>query len=98
MLAGNTCALEVTCINLDSWLIGEDFKEDSALWRVEACADGLVVALAILIGVQTPVVVVTCSVLDLVEAVIYLLANLGRSAEVHWSSFYVLDFTCWNIE
>ncbi len=63
VLAGNTCALEVTGVNLDSWLIGEDLEEDSALWRVEACAYGLVVALAILIGIQTPVMVVTCSVL-----------------------------------
>ena len=98
MLAGNTCSLEVTGVNLDSWLVGEYFEEDSALRRVEAGANSLVIALAILIGVQAPVMVVTCSVLNLVEAVIYLLANLCWSTEIHWSSFYVLNLSCWNVK
>ena len=48
VLAGNTCSLEVTGVNLDSWLVGEYFEEDSALRRVEAGANSLVIALAIL--------------------------------------------------
>ena len=98
MLAGNACALEVTSVNLNTWLVGEYLEQDAALWRIEASAYCLVIALAILICIQTPVVVVTSSVLDLVEAVIHLLANLCRSAEIHWSFLYTLDFTCWNVQ
>ncbi|CUQ09824.1 Uncharacterised protein [Segatella copri] len=32
MLAGNTCALEVTGVNLNAWLVGKYFKKDTALW------------------------------------------------------------------
>ena len=32
VLAGNTCALEVTGVNLNAWLVGKYFKKDTALW------------------------------------------------------------------
>ena len=64
-LVANT--LEVTAVNLYARLVGEHLHEDTCLGAVEACADLSIIALTVLIGVQTPVVVVTTGILNLVE-------------------------------
>ena len=64
-LVSNT--LEVAAVDLYTRLIGKHLHEDAGLGAIEACADLCVVALAVLIGVQTPVVVVTTGILNLIE-------------------------------
>ena len=59
--------LEVTAVDLYTRLVGEHLHEDTGLRAVKAGADLSVVALAVLIGVQTPVVVVTTGILNLIE-------------------------------
>ena len=71
MLTGNlgigTYTLEITAVNLYTRLVGIHLHKDTSLRRVEASANLCVVALTILIGVQTEVVVITSGVLNLVE-------------------------------
>ena len=57
----STYALEVSAINLYTRLVGKHLHQDTGLGAVEAGAYGLVVALTVLIGVQTVVMVVTCT-------------------------------------
>ena len=60
-------ALEVTAVNLYARLVGKHLHKDACLGRVKACTNLCVVAFAILVGVQTPVVIETMCILNLVE-------------------------------
>ena len=93
LFAVNT--LEVASVALNTWLISEHFHEDTCLWRIERSADLSVIASC----VEAEVVVdaATC-VLNLVEVGTDSLADSCWLAEIEYSAFYRLDFTCWNVE
>ena len=83
--------LEVTAIYLYARLVGEHLQEDARLGRVQRGADSLVVTFAVLVGVQAPVVVETCGVLDLVKLlVVDVQAQRSSYTEVHRRTFYGL--------
>ena len=75
-------ALEVAAIDLNARLVGVHLHEDARCGTVEAGTNDGVVALAVLIGVQTPVVVVTTGILNLVELRLDAVANGVSVAEV----------------
>ena len=102
MLAGDvligTYTLEVTAVNLYTWLVGKHLHQDTCLGAVEAGANLCVVALTVLEGVQAVVVVVTCSVLNLVELRVDAVAQSVWLTEVHWSALNRLDLACGDIK
>ena len=57
--------LEVTAVHLYTGLVGKHLHEDTGLGAIEAGTYLCVVTLAVLEGVQTPVVVVTTGILNL---------------------------------
>lgn len=75
--------LEVSAVYLYTRLVGEHLHEDTGFRRIEAGADLCVVALTVLECVQTPVVVVTTGILNLVKLRLDAVANSVRCTEVH---------------
>ena len=75
--------LEVTAVHLNTRLVGEHLHENTGLGAVKAGTYLLVVALSFRKGVQTPVVVVTTGILDLVELRLDAVAEGMRRTEVH---------------
>ena len=66
-LCVSTYTLEVAAINLNTRLVGEHFHKDTCLGRVEAGANLCVVTLTVLECVQAEIMIVTRSILNLVE-------------------------------
>ena len=91
-------ALEVAAIDLNTRFVGVHLHEDACYGTVEACTYDGVVALAVLIGVQTPVVVVTTSVLNLVELRLDAIANGVSLAEIHRSTLHGLNLACGDVQ
>ena len=91
-------ALEITAVNLNARLVGEHLHEDTGLGTVQRGANLSVVALTVLIGIQTVVVVVTGSVLNLVELTVDRVADSMRCAEIHSSTLYRLNLACGDVE
>ena len=67
MLARYSCSLEITGIYLNTRLVGKHLHEDTSDGRVETCTYLSVITFAILISVQTPVVIVAGCIFYLVE-------------------------------
>ena len=93
-------ALEVTSITLNTRLVSEHLHEDTSLWRVERSTNLCIVTLAVLVCIQTEVVVDTAvSILDLIEVnLTNCIADSVRCGEVEWSILNWLDLTCWDVE
>ena len=84
VLACNASALEVAGIYLYSRFVGEHLEQDACDRRIERGAYLGVVALSVLVCVQTPVMVVASGVLYLlICSVVDCLADGMRLAEVH---------------
>ena len=98
VLAADACALEVAGIYLYARLVGVHLKEDAGNRRIKCGANLSVVALTVLICVKTPVVVVTGSILYLLECSVNdsLLYGVWL-AEVHRGSFYRSYLACCHI-
>ena len=62
-----TYTLEVAAIYLNTWLVGKHLHKDTSLWRVKTCTNLCVVTLTVLKSIQTEIVIVTCSILNLVK-------------------------------
>ena len=63
----STNTLEIAAVNLNTWLVGKHLHEDTSLGRIEAGTYLCVIALTILVSVQTEIVVIASRILDLVE-------------------------------
>ena len=59
VLARHTCSLEIGGVHLHSRFIRKHFEQYAGFRRIQRCGHGRVVALAVLVRVQAPVVVVT---------------------------------------
>ncbi len=94
----STDTLEVTTVNLYTRLVGEHLHEDTGLRRVEAGTYLCVVTLTILICVQAEIVVIACSVLNLIKVRLDAVANGMRRAEIHRGALYRLYFTRGDVE
>ena len=98
VLARDARALEVARVDLQARFVGEHFEQDARLGRVEAGGYFGHVALAVLEGVQAPVVVVARGILDLFECRVAGLADGLGLAEVHRRALHALDFARGDIE
>ena len=80
--------LEIAAVNLYTRLVGKHLHEDTCLGTVKAGTNLSIITLTVFICVQTEVVVVACSVLDLIKTALNAVANGVWSTEIHWSSLY----------
>ena len=90
--------LEVTAIDLHTWLVGEHLHKDACLRRVEAGTYLCVITLAILESVQAEVVVIACGILNLVELRLDTVTQSMWGTEVHRCTLYRLDLTCGDVK
>ena len=83
-LARHAAIEEIAGVDLDAGLVGEDLQHDARQGRVDAGCQLLVVALAVVVAFQAPIVVYAVAILDGGDGeVVHHLANLRGLQETH---------------